>query len=291
MRSRLARARPLSLTFFVFVVLAAGAAGCVRPATGSASAASQAGAVPAHDTFTVQSRALGEPRLINVYVPLRARATAGKAATPLPVLYMPDGGIDEDFPHVVHTVDSLISRAAIRPVLVVGVPNTQRRRDLTGPTRIAADSAIAPRIGGSAAFRQFIREELMPEVERRYVTTTERAIVGESLAGLFIVETFLTEPALFTHYIALDPSVWWNAGLLVDSAVSRMAAMSDAPRTLYLATSVEPSTAVGTARLAALLRASPPRGLRFTYAPRPDLTHATIFRALEAASLADALRQ
>ena len=291
MRSRLTRARPLSLTFFVLIVLAGGAAGCVRAATGSASAASQAGAVPAHDTFTVQSRALGEPRLINVYVPLRSRATAGKAATPLPVLYMPDGGIDEDFPHVVHTVDSLISRGAIRPVLVVGVPNTQRRRDLTGPTRIAADSAIAPRIGGSAAFRQFIREELMPEVERRYVTTTERAIVGESLAGLFIVETFLTEPALFTHYIALDPSVWWNAGLLVDSAVSRIAAMGDAPRTLYLATSVEPSTAVGTARLAALLRATPLRGLRFTYAPRPDLTHATIFRALEAASLADALRQ
>lgn len=56
---------------------------------------------------------------------------------------MPDGGLDEDFPHVVHTVDSLAALGAIRPVIVVGIPNTQRRRDLTGPTRVATDSAIA----------------------------------------------------------------------------------------------------------------------------------------------------
>jgi enterochelin esterase-like enzyme len=49
---------------------------------------------------------------------------------------MPDGGIDEDFPHVVNTVDSLIALGAIRPVIVVGIPNTQRRRDLAGPNRI-----------------------------------------------------------------------------------------------------------------------------------------------------------
>jgi predicted alpha/beta superfamily hydrolase len=243
-----------------------------------------------HDSFTVQSRALGEARLINVYVPPPYRGSSGGAAKRLPVLYMPDGGLDEDFPHVVHMVDSLIARRIIRPVIVVGVPNTERRRDLTGPTRVKSDSAIAPRVGGSAAFRRFLGAELVPEVERRYRTTKERTIIGESLAGLFIVETFLEEPRLFTHYIALDPSVWWNAGMLVDSAASRLARFNKAPRTLYLATSREPSTAVGSARLDSLLRAAPPKGLRWTYQPRPDLEHSTIFRALEGAALADALR-
>jgi predicted alpha/beta superfamily hydrolase len=242
--------------------------------------------VPAHDTFTVASRSLGEARLINVYTP---RSYQG-STTSLPVLYMPDGGIDEDFPHVVNTVDSLIALAAIRPVIVVGIPNTQRRRDLTGPTRIARDSAIAPHVGGSAAFRRFIRDELMPAVDAHYRTTGERSIVGESLAGLFILETFLTEPAMFKHYIALDPSLWWNNSALLDAAPARLAAFDGTARTLFLANSDEPEIAAGTARFAELLRASAPRTLTWVYVARPDLTHGTIFRGIGPTALTNALR-
>jgi predicted alpha/beta superfamily hydrolase/tetratricopeptide (TPR) repeat protein len=243
--------------------------------------------VPAHDTFTVGSRALGETRLVNVYVPPRYRTSAGSR---FPVLYMPDGGADEDFPHVVNTVDSLIALRVIRPVIVVGIPNTERRRDLTGPTRVASDSAIAPHVGGSAAFRRFVRDELMPVVGARYRTTDERSIVGESLAGLFVVETFLLEPALFSHYVALDPAVWWNRGALVDSALARLTAVAGAPRTLYLGSSNVPEITEGTARLADVLRTVAPRSLAWVYVPRPDLTHATIFRGVGPGALASALR-
>ena len=243
--------------------------------------------VPAHDTFTVASRALGEARLVNVHTPPGYHASP---ATRLPTLYMPDGGLDEDFPHVVYTVDSLIALGAIRPVIVVGIPNTERRRDLTGPTRIATDSAIAKRVGGSAAFRRFIRDELIPAVQARYRTTAERAIVGESLAGLFVLETFFTEPVLFDHYVALDPSLWWNRGALLDSASVRLPALDSAPRSLYMASSNVAEIADGAARLAALLRTLSPRGLAWEYAARPDLTHATIFLGVGPAAFARALR-
>ncbi len=239
----------------------------------------------AHDSFTVHSGALSEDRLVNVHVP------AGQAADArLPVLYMPDGGLDEDFPHVVAAVDSLIARRAIRPVIVVGVPNTQRRRDLTPPTRVASDSAIAKRVGGSAAFRRFLVDELRPMIERRYRVTGERGIIGESLAGLFVMETLLESPSSFTHYIALDPSLWWDRGALVESAGARLTVLDAAVRTLYVASSLEPSTAVPVARLAGMLRASPPRGLRWSHVPRPDLTHGNMFQGLETAALADAFR-
>jgi uncharacterized protein len=243
--------------------------------------------VPVHDSFTIASRALGETRLVNVHTPTGYAASPGAR---FPTLYMPDGGLDEDFPHVVHTVDSLIALGRIRPVIVVGVPNTERRRDLTGPTRVASDSAIAPRVGGSAAFRGFLGDELIPAVRARYRTTDERAIVGESLAGLFVVETLLVDPALFEHYVALDPSVWWNGGALVDSASARLAAADPARRTLYLASSSVQEITSGTARLAAALRAARPRGLVWVYSPRPDLTHATIFRGVGPSALAQALR-
>lgn len=237
----------------------------------------------ATDSFTIRSDALGEPRPINVYRP----AVANTSSAPLAVLYMPDGGIDEDFPHVVATVDSLIARGAMRPIIVVGIPNTQRRRDLTGPTRVASDSAIAPHVGGAAAFRAFIRDELIPAIESRYAVTSERAIIGESLAGLFIVETFLLEPALFDHYIALDPSLWWNDGALADSAATLMRAHPALTRSLLVSSTgdgiVEPI-----ARFAAHLEASAPSGLRWCYEPRPDLTHATVYRAMKAPALVDA---
>src|ERR1700741_2799762 len=145
-------------------LLAAGAAA----ATLAGGAAAQ-DSVPPHATFTMPSAALGETRRINVYTP--PGYDAGRMR--YPVLYMPDGGVEEDFPHVAAAVDAAIRAGEMRPVLVVGIENTQRRRDMTGPTTVARDSTIAPRVGGSAAFRRFIARELMPEVRRRYRVTDE----------------------------------------------------------------------------------------------------------------------
>src|SRR6476646_10374670 len=119
--------------------------------------------VPAHDSFTVVSRALGEVRRINVYTPTTYDASSSSR---FPVLYMPDGGLDEDFPHVVHTVDSLIALHRIRPVIVVGIPTPERRPDLTGRTRIKSDSAFARRVGGSAAFRRLVAMSSFPPSAR-----------------------------------------------------------------------------------------------------------------------------
>jgi predicted alpha/beta superfamily hydrolase len=244
--------------------------------------------IPSYDSLFVRSRALGEVRRVNIHFPSAYR---GNSTARFPVLYMPDGGIDEDFPHVVNTVDSLIARGVIRPVIVVGVPNTERRRDLTGPTRVASDSAIAPHVGGSAAFRRFFVDELRPVIDARYRTTNERAIVGESLAGLFIVETFLREPSSFQHYVAFDPSLWWNHGALVDSAAALVHAASvPLPvRTLFIAVSADGIDDVST-KLADILRAAATPALALTFTSRRDLGHGTIFRALAPAALAAALR-
>jgi predicted alpha/beta superfamily hydrolase len=257
----------------------------LSPALLAAQSPPPADKVPGHDTLTITSQVLHEPRLINIHLP----SGYDSSSAHYPVLYMPDGGINEDFPHVVNTVDSLVALGLIRPVIVVGIPNTERRRDLTGPTRLASDSAIAKHVGGSAAFRRFISDELMPAIDARYRTTDERSIVGESLAGLFIVETFLREPALFTHYVAFDPSVWWNKGNLADSAAALLAHMDSTPRSVYLASSRDDIDA-GTARIGQALGAAHRPALTWRFTPRSDLTHGTIFRAMAPGMLEEALR-
>jgi predicted alpha/beta superfamily hydrolase len=225
------------------------------------------------ESFTVQSKALGETRRINVY---RPQPWGLDPKTPLPVLYMPDGGIGEDFLHVAGLVQVLSGNGSMRPFLLVGIENTERRRDMTGPSNDPQDQKIAPRIGGSAAYRSFLRDELMPQVRQRYATTDERALIGESLAGLFVVETLLQEPNLFNSYIALDPSLWWNQGALLATAPKRLPAVAKAGPRVFLASSGQPELAEASAKLAAQLQQAAPATL-VKYQPLPEETHATIY--------------
>jgi uncharacterized protein len=226
------------------------------------------------ETFTIESKILNEARRINVYLP-PIYSESPKAE--LPVLYMPDGGMSEDFLHVAGLVQVSVGNETMRPFILVGIENTQRRRDMTGPTDNDADKKIAPQVGGSEAFRKFIRLELMPEVKKRYRTTSETAIVGESLAGLFVVETFILEPDLFSTYIAFDPSLWWNSQKLLDNLPKKLCTQPKLEKTLYFASSDEKEIIKGTQRLAAILRKDAPAGLHWHYEEMPGETHATIY--------------
>jgi predicted alpha/beta superfamily hydrolase len=228
------------------------------------------------ETFTIESKVLGETRRINVYLPPPPYGQP-EAKIAHPVLYMPDGGIGEDFLHVAGLVQVSNFNSTMRPFILVGIENTERRRDLTGPTQLAEDRKIAPRVGGSALFRQFIRTELMPVVKSRYLTTDETAIVGESLAGLFVVETFFLEPDLFDVYIAFDPSLWWNHRELVTKPLPKSVTTGTKHKTLYLSNSNEKDLAEVTRLLAERLQKSPAANLKVFYHPLTNETHATIY--------------
>lgn len=254
------------------LVVAVAAAACTPARRVESSGSPAAEPLVLGQTFTIDSKALGEARRVNVYVPT---LYGQPFEAPLPVLYMPDGGMDEDFVHVAGLVQVLVSNGGMRPFVLVGIPNTLRRRDLTGPTTNPEDRKIAPEVGGSAAYRRFIRDELKPAVRARYRTTEESAIVGESLAGLFVLETYFLEPDLFDTYIAIDPSVWWADGGLVKAAEARLGTMRGPFPSVYVATSIEPGMTELVGRLAGLFAAHP--DVPFVYEPFPGETHATIY--------------
>src|SRR3712207_3662198 len=98
-------------------------------------------------------------------------------------------------------------------MIVVGISNTDRTRDLT-PTRVARlpdnPNAGFPTSGGADKFLKFIETELIPMVESKYRTQPYRALAGHSLGGLFAVHTLVTKPELFNSYIAVSPSLQWD---------------------------------------------------------------------------------
>ena len=64
---------------------------------GSRTGSGEATPLAIGETFTLQSKVLNETRRINVYLPPGYADAADKR---FPVLYMPDGGLAEDFLHV-----------------------------------------------------------------------------------------------------------------------------------------------------------------------------------------------
>jgi predicted alpha/beta superfamily hydrolase len=238
--------------------------------------------IPEHQELTIESRQLGERRHINVYLPPEYLDKPDKT---YPVLYMPDGGLREDFPHLANTIDALIAAEKMQPVILVGVENTQRRRDMTPPTTVESDKQIAAEVGGSANFRAFFRKELIPHIEQTYRGNGERGIIGESLAGLFVVENLLNEPGLYDKYIAFSPSLWWNRENLVKTAAAHLVQLPEKPLWLYLAAANEEDIAPQTERFHQELAAHAPNNLHWIYQPRPDLRHNTIYRQLKMPAL------
>ena len=237
--------------------------------------------IPTHQSLNIESKILGETRVINIWTP--PNYESDKEA--LPVLYMPDGGLKEDFPHIANTLAELIKAKKIPPTILVGIENTQRRRDLTGPTEVSEDKEIAPIVGGSANFRKFITKELIPEISQKYRTTSEKGIIGESLAGLFVTETFFIEPDLFDYYIAFDPSLWWNNHELEKTAKDHLTKFPPTEKRFWFAGSGTDSIVTFTRNLADTINKANLGNLKWYYADEPKQNHSTIFRATKAKAM------
>jgi hypothetical protein len=127
-------------------------------------------------------------------------------------------------------------------MIVVGITNTDRTRDLT-PTRVERRPGNVngfPTSGGADNFLKFIETELIPHVEKQYRVQPFRVFAGHSLGGLFTVHAMLTRPELFNAYIAVSPSLQWDNFEITERAKKFFASRPDYNRTLYVSLGNEP---------------------------------------------------
>ncbi|MGH6952245.1 MAG: alpha/beta hydrolase [Vitreimonas sp.] len=224
-------------------------------------------------TYRLESQVLGERREINVWTP--PGYAAGDAR--YTVLYLIDGGVDQDFPHIAGLGQLGAVSGTYEELIVVGVRTNTRIHELTPAPADSRYTRAFPQAGGSEQFRRYLREDVIPFIEARYRTGARRGVIGESLAGLFVVDTYLDEPALFDDYIAVSPSLWWDDRTLARRAAELFAAQEASGRRMYLSIAQEDGTmrdGVDTARAAL---ASAPEKLAFRFADRTGETHATTF--------------
>ncbi|PTD16449.1 alpha/beta hydrolase [Flavobacterium columnare] len=160
----------------------------------------------------IASGVLNEKRILNIYLP-----QGYNKQERYPVIYVLDGSADEDFIHIAGLVQYFtfpwIER--IPKSIVVGIANTNRKRDFTSTPNQQIVKDRYPTSGGSEKFIAFIENELQPYISKNYTTTNDKTIIGQSLGGLLATEILFKKPHLFDQYIIISPSLWWNDGELL----------------------------------------------------------------------------
>ncbi len=99
-------------------------------------------------------------------------------------------------------------------------PGLDRTKDLT-PTNALTDvqGKAAPdqkTSGGGPDFLKFIETELIPHIDETYRTSDVRLLAGHSYGGLFTLYSFVAAPSAFACYVAIDPSLYWDEGVMID---------------------------------------------------------------------------
>jgi uncharacterized protein len=183
--------------------------------------------------LTIKSNVLGEDRTILVRTP----AGYDNNKVSYPVLYMTDG--DAHMAHTASTVEFLARNGRISEMIVVGITNTDRTRDLT-PNKAVGQDGQFPTAGGADNFIKFIETELIPEIEKRYRVQPYRILAGHSFGGLFTIHTMITRPDLFKSYVAVSPSLQWAAEATLKRAEEFLKTKKEFNATLFTALGNEP---------------------------------------------------
>lgn len=172
----------------------------------------------------LHSATLNETRVLNIYLP---EGYNKNDTIKYPVIYLLDGGMEEDFIHIAglvrYNTQPWINR--FPRSIIVGIENTNRRRDFTFAVpsldflaRMGFEAKQFPAYGGSARFITFLEKELQPYMDKHYNTNEHRTLIGESLAGLMATEILLKHRDLFDTYIIMAPSLWWGKESLLAEA-------------------------------------------------------------------------
>lgn len=193
-------------------------------------------------SYQIASDIYGMDREINVYAPTIPEWGKGYFEDPLPVLYVIDGGTQQDFFHIAALSQLTLINAERQPMIVVGVRTHNRRAEITpkahDPRYLGGEFA---EWGGSETFRRHLIQEVIPFIKARYPGGRD-VVMGESLAGLFVMETFLQDPQSFDDYVAVSPSLWWDDQYLAKQARPLLEGHTPSDKRLYITMANEGGT-------------------------------------------------
>ncbi|HUQ98937.1 MAG TPA: alpha/beta hydrolase-fold protein [Gemmatimonadaceae bacterium] len=256
-------------------------AGAITIAVLASPAVAQTAPADPWATEAVVSRSLGVTRPVFVVTPDGYQSGSSK----YPVLVILDANDRPQFSLAVANVAFLASRAAIPPMIVVGIPNVgDRTHDLT-PTPTGKTAKDFPTAGGASAFESFLSDEVLPMIRAKYRTLPTTILAGHSFGGLVALDVAAQKPGIYQGIIAMSPALWWNDSSLVEAYATAMTRSRATQRVFVTSGGLEPDIDRPARAFVKRFETVKPVSVAVGYRGYADDTH-----GLTPASLADGLR-
>lgn len=188
--------------------------------------------------YNLSSKVLKENRVFRIALPLSYNDKKYAPAS-YPVLYVLDGEMAFDYYVSIVRYLSKGVYASIPEMIVVGIDNTDRTRDLT-PTKSSVlspdDSSkiLFTNSGGGETFVKFISSELMQLIDSTYRTNGFKILAGHSFGGLAATNILLHHTSLFNAYLIHDPSLWWDHNYLLSESIKLLPIINFNKARVYL---------------------------------------------------------
>lgn len=221
---------------------------------------------------SIFSKVLNEQRNIKICLPEEYKPGSN---TKYDVVYITDGKTHlDDFLFIYKFAKH---ENFLPPLILIALPNTytsegnMRDRDF-----LPEKTADNKKAGGANNFIAFLKDELMPYIDKKLPTSGENSLFGHSLGGVFTMYVLLKEPGLFTNYYCSDPAFPWNNRRIITMAAETFKNTTELDKTLWINGVKETYRNVGIEKMDSVLTALAPKGLRRKTSIYPNETHMSV---------------
>lgn len=165
--------------------------------------------------------------------PIRIQLPRGyeQSESQYPVLFILDAEHEEHFNWSLETTDLLTVKGQIPEMIIVGIENVNRLRDMSVPVFENKGKTV---VGGAEKFLRFLEKELIPFVNEEYRTSTTRTLYGVSASATFSIFTMVTQPTVFDAYVAASPSFFVNYDIINANARNYFATDKDLDKVFFM---------------------------------------------------------
>lgn len=155
----------------------------------------------------IYSNILSEKRGLLIHLPVEYDTTQS-----YPVMYVLDGS-SQDF-QIANIAKTLNRAELLEKIIIVGIPNTDRNRDLT-PHYILQE-IDGDVFGKGDVFLSFITNEVIPFIESKYPVNEYKMLSGYSRSGLFSFYAYLERPQVFDAIFSFSPAFWRDNSIILE---------------------------------------------------------------------------
>lgn len=164
------------------------------------------------ETFTIDSKYFNDKREIKVFLPRNYQSSPSRTYK---VVYLFDAQNSTYVDYLVATSNYLssLSSTFVSPYILVGIKARNRQFEFLPPNKTDQpyqDYSPKVKLGGADTLVAHLRNEVLPEINKRYRTNHYNIAIGHSLGATFSIYSLLHAPDIFNAVIAVSPNLYYD---------------------------------------------------------------------------------